>query len=499
MSQRRIRAEAAPIDFDSVRAELGIPNGFDAGVEREAEDVVTTGPWLAPDRPDRTDLPLVTLDPPGSMDLDQAVLIRRSGNGYELRYAIADVAAWVRPGTRLEAESLRRGLTLYSPDHSTPLHPRQLSEGAASLLPGRRRPAVLWSMQLDADAEPTSVEVSRAWVTSTAKLDYPSVQADLDAGAAHPSLALLADVGPRRIEASRERHAITLDVPEVEVVKTNGGWRLDRRAMLPVEQFNAEISLLTGMSAARIMLGGGAGILRTLPEPGGAQVTSLRRATTAMGIPWPVGRPPGDVIAELDGDDPRQAALLEQAAKLLRGAGYEPFQQEPPERTAHAGVGAPYAHVTAPLRRLVDRFGTEICLSLHTGSALPDWVVARLDELPEVMAAAGARANALEKACVGAVGTFLLAGLEGQQFSGTVLSVDTERDKAVVVLDDPPVRASCPCAGLVEGDPVTVELVSADPATHTYRVAPTSQVQPVVDGGTLDLGWTPDGGTKVGN
>ncbi len=482
MSQRRIYTAAAPIDFAAIRAEQQVPTDFPTAVLADADAAVAAGPWVAPDRPDRTDLPLVTLDPPGSMDLDQAVHLARAddGLGYLVHYAIADVAAWVRPGSPVDAESWRRGQTLYSPDLSTPLHPRALSEGAASLLPDQRRPAVLWTIALDASGEVTAVGLERAWVRSTARLDYPGAQADVTAGSLHPSIALLPDVGKLRQALARQRHALTLDLPDVEVVATGGtgrrrGWNLELRALTDVEAWNAEISLLTGMCAARIMLDGGVGILRTLPDPSDRQVAELRRATAALGIPWPDGVAPGDVVAQLDPAEPRQAAFLEYAVKLLRGADYHPFDRDSadhptPERTGHAGIGAPYAHVTAPLRRLVDRFGTEICLALHAGTPVPDWARDRLGELPGVMNASAQRASALEKACIGAVGAFLLAGREGEEFTATVLQVDREKDRARLVLDDPPVRATCAADGVEEGQQVRVVLEAADPATHTYTV-----------------------------
>ncbi|NEE23774.1 RNB domain-containing ribonuclease, partial [Streptomyces sp. SID7499] len=86
---------------------------------------------------DATDLPFLTIDPPGSTDLDQAMHLerRRDGRGYRVHYAIADVAAFLRPGGALDAEAHRRVTTLYFPDDRIPLHPPVLSEGAASLLP----------------------------------------------------------------------------------------------------------------------------------------------------------------------------------------------------------------------------------------------------------------------------------------------------------------------------------------------------------------------------
>ncbi len=87
---------------------------------------------------DRTDLELITIDPAGSRDLDQALHITRGPSGeFVISYAIADVAAFVRPGDPIDLEAHRRGTTLYAPDRRTPLHPPVLSEGAASLLPNK--------------------------------------------------------------------------------------------------------------------------------------------------------------------------------------------------------------------------------------------------------------------------------------------------------------------------------------------------------------------------
>ncbi len=473
--QRRIYTQPAPIDFAAIRRELDIPDDYPPAAAVDALQAASEPPWIdgspGETRVDRTDLPFVTLDPPGSMDLDQAVVIERRDQGYLVHYAIADVGAWVRPGGALEAESFGRGETLYSPDRATPLHPVTLSEGAASLLPGQRRPAVLWTISLDEQGNPQGTDVRRAWITSVARLNYPSVQADLDRGVVNASIALLPEVGRLRRQLARDRHAITLDLPDVDVLqRADGHWRLELRAMSLIEQDNAEISLLTGMCAAAMMLAGGVGILRTLPDPDDRQIDELRRTTAALGIPWPTGTPPGEIIVELDPADPKQAAFLEHAVRLLRGAGYTSFDGAAPELTEHAGVGAPYAHVTAPLRRLVDRFGTEICLSLHADRPVPDWVRSRLEQLPGLMAAADRRASTLEKACIGAVGAFLLAGREGENFTATVLQIDRDRDQALLVLSDPPVRAKCGSDGLHEGAVVVVTLVSANPATHTYRV-----------------------------
>lgn len=460
------------IDFDAVRAELQIPAGYPPDAVQEA---VTVAAQPLPDLPDATDIPLVTLDPPGSLDLDQAVHIARRGTGWRVHYAIADVLFFVGtdPDRPLCAETWRRAVTLYAPDGNTPLHPVQLSEGAASLLPDVDRPAVLWTIDLDHDGEVVDVDVYRARVRSRAQLDYPAMQAAADAGRLPASIAELPRVGELRAALARRRHAITLDLPDSEIVRgPDGHWTLTLRAQLPIERHNAEISLLTGICAARIMLDGGVGLLRTLPSPTADQVVALRKATAALGIPWPADEPPGDVIARLDGSKPRDAAFLEDAVRLLRGAAYTPFDGAPPERTGHGGVGGPYAHVTAPLRRLADRYATEVCLALRAGREVPEPVRAALPDLPAAMAAGDRTASALDKACAAAVAVFLLHGREGETFTATVLQIDAERERAVVVLHEPPVRANCPPDGLSEGSVVTVRLLSADPATHRFRVVP---------------------------
>jgi exoribonuclease R len=470
MPTRKIVTPPAAINFDAIRDELGIPSEYPAHAVAEAIAVATRLPRV----PEVSEFPFVTIDPAESMDLDQAVhLSRDNSGGYVVRYAIADVASFVDPDGPLAEESWRRGSTLYSPDRNTPLHPVQLSEGAASLLPGDQRSAVLWTIRLDDRGEPVEVDVRRTAITSAAKLDYESVQLDADAGTLHPSIELLPEIGKLREELSRRRHAISLDIPDSEIVQgPDGHWTLELRAVSPVERYNAEISLLTGMCAASIMLAGGVGLLRTLPSPTPDQVKALRKTTAVLGIPWPASMPPGDVIAGLNGANPKDAAFLEDAVRLLRGAGYTPFDGAPPKRQEHGGVGAPYAHVTAPLRRLADRFATEVCLALHAGQPVPDWVRTALPELPKAMGAADRKASELSKACSGAVSVFVLHGREGEEFAATVLQIDAERDRAVVVLHEPPVRANCDPDGLVEGSVVRVRLLSADPATHTFVVAP---------------------------
>ncbi len=140
--QRVHFAEDVPEVFraslQDIRRELEVPAEFPPEVVAAALAAVKS-PRLP--ELDRTDIEFVTVDPPDSMDLDQALHIERTGDGYTVYYAIADVAAFVQPGDPIDVEARRRGETLYAPDKRTPLHPPELSEGAASLLPDQVCPA----------------------------------------------------------------------------------------------------------------------------------------------------------------------------------------------------------------------------------------------------------------------------------------------------------------------------------------------------------------------
>jgi exoribonuclease R len=443
--------------FDAVRAELEVPDDFPPEVLAEAKEAA--GAPALPQR-DETALPFLTIDPPGSMDLDQALHIERVGRGYRVRYAIADVPAFVRPASAMDTEARRRGQTIYAPDHRTPLHPEQIGEDAASLLPHQVRPAFVWDMQLDADAEGTSVDVYRAMVRSESRLDYAQVQAVVESGTADERLILLKEVGERRIAIERARGGASLPLPEQEVSKDEEGhYVLAFRPPVAAEDWNAQISLMTGMAAAEMMLHAEVGILRTMPEPDHDAIRRFRRQARALGVTWPPIMPYGELLRSLDRVNPQHLALIHEATALFRGAGYSPFDGGVPELTQHAAVAAPYAHVTAPLRRLVDRFGLVVCESICSDAPVPDWVRRALPSLPEIMTASDHLSSAVERACTNAVEAAALQHRVGERFHGTV--VDVSKNGGLVQISDPAILA--PVAGASSaGAEALVELVEAD-------------------------------------
>lgn len=453
-------------EFDRIREQEALPAAFPDEVLAEAERATT-----APRQPtqDRTDIPFVTLDPPSSTDLDQAFhLQRRNGGGYLVRYAIADVAAFVDPHGAVAQEAWRRVVTLYCPDTRVPLHPPVLSEQAASLWPDGPRPAVLWSIGINDLGEITEVDVERAWVRSRAKLGYPDVQAALEAGTTDDMVALLPDVGALLAAAELARGGASLPLPAQEIEEGPGGYRLGYRNPLPVEQHNAQLSLLTGRAAARLMLDVGSGVLRTMPPPDERDVRRLRRVAAGLQVDWPTDVSYGELLATIGPElSPTEVAFLNEAASLFRGASYTvvgdspnggdstgvatdvsqpapgPAPEPAPPPLTHAAIAAPYAHCTAPLRRLVDRFVNEVCLAAAAGRPTPEWATAALRGLPDQMQAGTSRARAVERQVLDAVEVAVMRRHAQRTMTGVVVETDEKRGRCEVAVTNPAVVARC--------------------------------------------------------
>jgi exoribonuclease R len=473
MPKRRLRltdTDNAEIEaaFAELRRQLGVEVGFPTDVLADAGRAARS-PRL-PDA-DETEVPLVTIDPPESMDLDQALHVERRGTGYRVRYAIADVAAFVTPGGPTDVEAHARGETLYAPDGNARLYPPQLSEGAASLLPDQTRPAVVWTMEVDESGEGTRVDVRRALVRSRAKLSYEGVQHALDDGSADETLVLLREVGTLRQEREVRRGGVSLQVPEQEVARGKDGYELSYRAPLPVEGWNAQISLMTGMAAAELMLTGEVGILRTVPEPDPGRLARLRRTAKALDVAWPKDTSYPDFVRALDPRLPHHAALLAEAVSLFRGSGYTAFDHRVPKQAEHAALASTYAHTTAPLRRLVDRYVSEACLALSAGEEIPGWVREELPKLPEVMDESARRAGQYEAGIVSTLEAAVLERSVGRTFDAVVVEVDHDEDGGTVQLHEPAVTARCDGEELPLGERVKVRLELADVTARQVRFA----------------------------
>ncbi|MGL4338935.1 MAG: RNB domain-containing ribonuclease [Rhodoglobus sp.] len=445
----------------AIRDELELVGVFPPEVAAEAAAAVAKAPLPSVDL---TGIPFVTIDPEGSTDLDQALFIERRDGGYRVHYAIADVPAFVRPGGAVDAQARRRGQTIYAPEGRIPLHPMAISEDAASLLEGTLRGAFVWSLELSSDGAVTAVDLRRARVRSTRRYSYVEAQQLLEGGSPPLWLILLREVGMLRQTLEGARGGASLNRPDEEIQFVDGAYTLVRRRGLPVEGWNAQLSLMTGMAAATIMLEGGIGILRTMPQPSSEVLDRFRAQVAALGCPWPEHQGYGQYLRGLDQNDPRSLAAIHAATSLFRGAGYTAFDGELPPETIQAAVAAPYAHTTAPLRRLVDRFVLVACAALVAGEPVPAWVREALPTLPALMEASDAVASRLDRASVDAIEAALLSARVGEVFDAVVIAA--KDGDGVIQLAEPVVTASIR-GDVVAGQSVRAILITADIASGT--------------------------------
>lgn len=441
--------------LSAIRGQFQLPTGFPPAAEAEAEQAARR----SIDRhADRSSLPFVTLDPASSRDLDQAFAIEQSGSDLLLRYAIADVGWFIADGGAMDSEAWLRGTSQYLPDGKVPLYPPLLGDGAASLLPDGERPAVIFTVRVDPAGKSRLDGAERARIRSRAKLAYETVQmAELPAG--FEELA-------RRIEAAEQaRGAARVDPPEQEVVREDGCYRLQLRPQGWAEAKNAALSLATNLAVAEALFAAGTGLFRTMAEPEEWAVRRLRHTARALGVQWPKSESLQQLERRLDPARPANAALMLAIRRASPGAGYEPYREG--DRPWHAAVAASYAHATAPLRRLADRYVVEAALAIANAGSVTDTVQAAFVRLPDVMQKADALAGQIGRAVIDLAETVALQGREGEVFAATV--TDTDQRGARIQLRSPPVVARIKADGFAPGDELRVRLDSADPIERTLR------------------------------
>ena len=445
----------------AIRREFQVPASFPAEVLAAAGAAASRAPT---EHVDRTDRPFVTLDPATSTDLDQAFTIERSGGDLLLHYAIADVAWFVTDGDAVDAEAWQRGMTLYLPDGKAGLYPPVLSEGAASLLPVGPRPAVIFTVRVAADGAVRLDGAERAIVRSIAKLAYDRVR-DADLPAEFAELA-------RRIQAAEDRRgAGRVDPPEQEVAALGDGrFTLAFRPRLASEERNAALSLATNLAIADALQAHRTGLFRVMAEPDARAVRRLRQTALAFGLKWPDTANLAQFERTLDVVDPRQAAFMLAIRRAGAGASYVPFRDG--AVPWHAAMAATYAHATAPLRRLADRYVVRAALAIANGERVPDIVVEAFPRLPAVMARAEAHGGQIERAVIDLAEAVMLQGREGELFPAIVTDVDTRGVR--MQLSDLPIVARVGAHRVEPGDALSVRLVAADPerrAVSFQRVA----------------------------
>ena len=437
-----------------IRAQFRIPASFPAPVLAAAEAAAKRRPS---EHADRTAMPFVTLDPASSTDLDQAFAIEAAGSDLLLHYAIADVAWFVDDGDLLDQEAWQRGETTYLPDGKAGLYPPVLAEGAASLLPDGPRAAVIFTTRVAPDGAVKLQGAERALIRSRAKLAYENVR-DEDLPADFIELA-------RRItDAEDRRGAARVDPPEQEVEHNGDGkFTLRFRPLLPSETRNAAMSLASNLAVADALQAAGTGLFRIMSEPSDFAVKRLRLTAQAFGLDWADATPLAQFEQMLDPADPRHGAFMLAVRRAGEGASYVPFK--PGVIPWHAAMAATYAHATAPLRRLADRYVIRAALAVTNGLPVPAVVSEAFARLPAVMDKAQARSGQVERAVIDLAETAMLSGREGENFAAVI--TDIGENGARFQLCELPVVARTTAHDVVPGAAIRVRLDQADPVKRS--------------------------------
>ncbi|MCE9622462.1 MAG: RNB domain-containing ribonuclease [Actinomycetia bacterium] len=441
-------AHALDSGLAAIRKQYDVPSAFAPSVLTAADVAAKRAPT---DHVDRTDWPFVTLDPAASTDLDQAFTIDRVGDDLLLHYAIADVAWFVSDGDVLDTEAWQRGNTLYLPDGKAGLYPPVLAEGAASLLPDGPRPAVVFHVRLSPAGLATLDGAERAIIRSRAKLAYDSVKpADLPADF---------DEFARRVTAAADaRGAGALSPPEQAVERRDGGYRLEFRPRLASEEKNAALSLATNLAVADAMFRAGVGLFRVMDGPDERAVRRLRHTAQAFGLAWGRDESLESFSRRLDLSRPADEAFAMAVRRAGGGADYVAF--EAGVTPWHAAMAATYAHVTAPLRRLADRYVVQTTLALANGREVSEQVRAALPKLPATMDRAEAIASRIDRAIIDLAEAVTMQGRVGEIFNAVV--VDDDEDATRIQLCDFAVVAKVQARGVRPGDEMRVKLSAVD-------------------------------------
>lgn len=470
----------------AIASHHGLTDAFPDEVHAEVEAILAAPGIDAPDLADRTALPFVTIDGAGTRDLDQAMFLEADGDDLVVHYAIADASHFVRPGTALFAEALKRGASYYLPGLAIPMLPRALSEGVVSLNEGQHRRAVVFETRLDRDGRVKTTRLVRARIRSRAKLSFGEVQRFLDDPERHPlrapeasqSVALLPVVGGLRLADAERREVVAYQRLETEI-RLDGervAFVFELGGRTEVERYNEQLSLLCNVEGARFLRDGAARqppdrrvallqpIYRVHPEPSEARYAALERLIAGIverqrldpkRWRWRRGESLADYLAALpsDSETRRIASAIHRQAVLINVRSSYALEPAP-----HHGVGAEvYGRFSAPMREIVGVFLHKEALELVDGGpggaddeALRLAIVDRANE-----------AKTLQKRIDKDVNRIAIDALFARDRAGgtpwrrgTVMGMT--RGKVHVMLDEPPIEVKVYTRDLERGAPITL-------------------------------------------
>jgi ribonuclease R len=415
----------------------GIPNEFPPDVLKEAE---AARPATLDGREDWRDLPLVTIDPADAKDHDDAVHAvpdEDPGNrgGFVITVAIADVAAYARPGSALDREALERGNSVYFPDRVVPMLPERISNDLCSLRPREDRPALAVRIVVGADGRKRRHSFHRVMMRSAAKLSYEQAQAAVEGrpdGTTAPILdSILKPLWAAydAVKRARDvREPLFLDLPERKIVLKPDGTvdRIFVPERLEAHRLIEEFMIQANVAAAEVLEKADSDLIyRVHDEPSLEKMRSLGEVLASIGIKLPKEgalKPAlfNRILAAVDGSE-HQVFINEVVLRSQSQAEYSA------ENYGHFGLNLRrYAHFTSPIRRYADLIVHRALIrALKLG---PDGLPGNttLQELAEVSArisTAERRAMAAERETVDRLIAHHLADRIGAAFEGRISGV----------------------------------------------------------------------------
>lgn len=460
--------EALSHGFAAIAEQFKLPLQFPPDVVAAADTATRVvgseaAEWLA-QRRDAMHIPLVTLDPASSTDLDQAFAIEQDGDELVLQYALADVSAFVMRGGTIEKEAWQRGVTIYGLAEKIPLYPKVISQSAASLLPDGPRPAVLVVVSIRPDGTVKLRSVDRVVCASRMKLAYDQV--DLK------KIPYVEDFAKRMWADEVARGAMRVEFPQQEVIvdeSSPGGVRLVLRARIFSEWVNSTLSLAVNMAIGSLFQDARTGLFRVMDEPEPRALESLRRAAHALGIAWGSHELLRDLQRRMDPENFSHQRFLLDARRAGGRARYALYDSHKPPW--HSAIATTYAHATAPMRRLADRYVLDLAYLLANNFTVPKSLTDQMAGLPAVMERYEGRASNVDRAVID-----LLEAVSLQHRVGEILEAEVvDAENGIVQTHDSAIRAKATRLPKVEnGATVRVRIDVADPSTRSVRLTAVS-------------------------
>ncbi|MBN9347622.1 MAG: ribonuclease R [Devosia sp.] len=412
---------------------LEIPYRFPAAVLREAEDA---GEVSLKGREDWRHIPLITIDPPDAKDHDDAVHAEpdtdpKNAGGHIVIVAIADVAAYVRPGTALDREAYLRGNSVYFPDRVVPMLPERISNDLCSLKEGVNRPSIAVRMVIDAEGRKKSHSFHRIVFRSAAKLSYQQAQAAIDGRPDDKTAPLLGPIlnplwaAYRTMARARDKRGpLDLDLPERKIILDKSGMVADIHVPERLEAMRLieEMMIAANVAAAETLEKRKTALLyRVHDTPSREKLTALREFLTSLDLSF--GK--AEAVRPVDFNrilaKARQDNKIEQVSEMvLRSQAQAEYAHE---NYGHFGLNLDrYAHFTSPIRRYADLIvHRALIAALDLGKdGLTDGEIAKLPTIAQHISQTERRAMLAERETSDRLLAQFLATKIGAEFMGRV-------------------------------------------------------------------------------